>query len=284
MRWKDRDQSTNVEDRRGQRIGLAGIPLLRGPLGIVVLIVILVAGYYGVDLTSLLSGGDVGQVISQPYQPTPQEEEMARFSAVTLKLTEDAWSDIFRKSGETYAPPRLVLYSGATETTCGYGQSAMGPFYCPEDQTVYLDLSFFQDMKNKLGGGGDFAQGYVIAHEVGHHIQHLLGIEQQVRKLRQNASQKEANQLSVRLELQADCLAGVWGHAVNKEGLLEPGDLETALKTAQAIGDDRLQKQSAGRVVPDSFTHGTSEQRRTWFKKGFLSGDPAVCDTFSGMN
>ncbi|MEY6296111.1 neutral zinc metallopeptidase, partial [Salmonella enterica subsp. enterica serovar Corvallis] len=176
--------------------------------------------------------------------------------------------------------PKLVMYRGMTRTGCGAGQSVMGPFYCPADGTVYIDLSFYDDMKNKLGADGDFAQGYVIAHEVGHHVQKLLGIEPKVRQLQQNASQTEVNRLSVRMELQADCFAGVWGHSMQQQGVLEAGDLEEALNAAQAIGDDRLQQQGQGRVVPDSFTHGTSEQRYSWFKRGFDSGDPAQCNTF----
>ncbi|MCL2310683.1 MAG: zinc metallopeptidase [Proteobacteria bacterium] len=287
MRWKDLNESANVEDRRGQGdqgsgSGFGGIPL-RGKAGIVVLLVVVVAGYYGVDLTPLLTGdGGIGSVSNEPYTPAPHEQEMAHFSSVALKTTEDVWGKLFLPMNRTYTPPKLVLYNGTTPTTCGYGQSAMGPFYCPGDESVYLDLSFFHDMQAKLGGGGDFAQGYVIAHEVGHHVQHLLGIERQVNAARRSASQREGNQLSVKLELQADCFAGVWGHAMKGQGILETGDLEQALKTAQAIGDDRLQKQSTGRVVPDSFTHGTSEQRYTWFKRGFDSGDPTVCDTFGG--
>lgn len=262
---------------------MGGLPI-GGKAGAVIVLVVLVAGYYGVDLTPLLSGGmDPGQAQTEPYKPSPREQEMADFSAVTLKLTEDAWQDIFHRAGKNYKPPKLVLYTGSTSTTCGYGQSAMGPFYCPADESVYLDLSFFQDMKTKLGGGGDFAQGYVIAHEVGHHVQNLLGTNQEVRQMQKGASQTEANRLSVMLELQADCYAGVWGHAMEREGILEPGDLETALKTAEAIGDDRLQKQAQGRVVPDSFTHGSSKQRYTWFKRGYDSGNPNMCDTFSEM-
>ena len=280
MRWQNRDESSNVEDRRGQGSGFRGVPI-RGKAGVLLFVVVMVAGYYGIDLTPLLTGGTgVTTTASEPYAPSAKEQEMARFTSVALKTTEDAWQAIFQKMGRSYPPPKLVLYTGATETTCGYGQSAMGPFYCPSDQTVYIDLSFYQDMKNKLGGGGDFAQGYVIAHEVGHHIQHLLGIDRQVRQLQENASQREANQLSVRVELQADCFAGVWGNAMKKEGILEPGDVEAALRTAQAIGDDRLQRQSTGRVVPDSFTHGTSQQRYTWFKRGYDSGDPNMCNTF----
>ena len=285
MRWQDLNESSNVEDRRGEDSqgrpsGFSGIPL-RGKAGVVVFLVVMVAGYYGIDLTPLLTGsGDVAPVSGKPYTPAPQERETARFSSVALKTTEDVWDTLFKSMNRAYAPPKLVLYSGATQTTCGYGQSAMGPFYCPGDQNVYLDLSFFQDMRTKLGGGGDFAQGYVIAHEVGHHVQHLLGIERQVNELRRSASQREANRLSVKLELQADCFAGVWGHAMKQRGIMETGDLEQALNTAQAIGDDRLQRRSSGHVVPDSFTHGTSEQRYAWFKRGFDSGNPAVCNTF----
>lgn len=280
MRWQNRNESGNVEDRRGQSGGRPGLPL-RGPAGIVVLLVVLVAGAYGIDLTPLLTGGAPGSTSSEPYAPTAEEQEMARFTSVVLRTTEETWDDKFQKMGKHYTPPKLVLYTGATQTNCGYGQAVMGPFYCPLDQTVYIDLSFYRDMKNKLGGGGDFAQGYVIAHEVGHHVQHLLGIDARIREKQQGASKREANRLSVRLELQADCLAGVWGNAMRKDNVLEPGDLEEALRTAQAIGDDRLQKQSSGRVAPDSFTHGTSEQRYTWFKRGFDSGDPGVCDTLS---
>ncbi len=182
--------------------------------------------------------------------------------------------------GKTYQQPKLVMYRGMTRTGCGAGQSIMGPFYCPADGTVYIDLSFYDDMKDKLGADGDFARGYVIAHEVGHHVQKLLGIEPKVRQLQQNATQAEVNRLSVRMELRADCFAGVWGHSMQQQGVLETGDLEEALNAAQAIGDDRLQQQSQGRVVPDSFTHGTSQQRYSWFKRGFDSGDPAQCNTF----
>jgi predicted metalloprotease len=211
---------------------------------------------------------------------SPNEDEAAKFTSVILATTEDTWSQLFEKMGRTYQQPKLVMYRGATRTGCGTGQSVMGPFYCPADGTVYIDLSFYDDMKRKLGADGDFAQGYVIAHEVGHHVQKLLGIEPKVRQLQQNASQAEVNRLSVKMELQADCFAGVWGHSMQQQGVLESGDLEEALNAAQAIGDDRLQQQSQGRVVPDSFTHGTSQQRYSWFKRGFDSGDPAQCNTF----
>lgn len=279
MRWKDLKESSNVEDRRGKMSGLGGLPL-RGKFGILLFIIVIVAGYYGVDLSPLVTGGANISGPSESYQPTEAEQEMAHFSSVALKTTEDVWQELFEKTGKTYTPPTLVLYTGETQTTCGYGQSAMGPFYCPADENLYIDLSFYQDMKNRMGGGGDFAQGYVIAHEVGHHVQHLLGIDQKVRQMQQGASKKEANQLSVKMELQADCFAGVWGHTMAKQGILEEGDLEEALRTAEAIGDDRLQQENTGKVVPDSFTHGTSKQRYTWFKRGFDSGDPEMCDTF----
>lgn len=286
MRWQGRDESSNIEDRRGSSPGggFRGVPL-RGKTGLILIVIVVVAGFYGIDLTPLLTGDrGVGSSVSQPYVPTEKEQELARFTSVVLKTTENTWESIFRQSNREYPEPKLVLYSGATDTACGYGRSAMGPFYCPGDQTVYIDLSFYQDMKTKLGGGGDFAQGYVIAHEVGHHVQHILGIDKAVRQARQSgASQKEVNRLSVMLELQADCFAGVWGHVMQREGILEAGDLEEALNTASAIGDDRLQKQSTGQVVPDSFTHGTSKQRYTWFKRGFDSGKPDSCNTFEEM-
>ncbi len=286
MRWQGRGESGNVEDRRGQgSSGFRGMAL-KGPGGIVIFLLVLVAGYYGIDLSPLLNDGSVISpgTQSEPYQASPEEEELTRFSSVALKMTEDSWGEIFQKMGRTYRPPKLVLYTGATSTTCGYGQSAMGPFYCPADESIYIDLSFYQDMKNRLGGGGDFAQGYVIAHEVGHHVQHLLGIDQQVRQRQQSGGQVEANRLSVKVELQADCLAGIWGKSVQSQGILDPGDVEQALNTAEAIGDDRLQQQSGGRVVPDSFTHGTSAQRYTWFRRGFDSGDLKACDTFSAAD
>lgn len=283
MRWQNRRESNNVEDRRNQASGgfsRGGFPLPRGKGGLVLLIVVLVAGYYGVDLTPLLGGGDVVQTQSAPVN-SEQDNEMAKFTSTILASTEDVWSEIFKEDGKTYQDPKLVMFRGATQTACGTGQSAMGPFYCPLDRTVYIDLSFFQDMKNKLQAGGDFAQAYVIAHEVGHHVQNLLGIAEQVQAQQQKSnSQTEVNRLSVKLELQADCFAGVWGNHIQQEQL-DPGDLEEALNAAQAIGDDRLQKRGQGYVVPDSFTHGTSEQRYTWFKRGFDSGKISNCNTFA---
>lgn len=279
MRWQDRRESNNVEDRR-QQGGGGGFPI-GGKGRLVLLVVVMVAGYYGVDLTPLLDQS--APPTEAPRQKVSQQNQdpLAKFTSVMLASTEDAWSDIFHQSGNQYRPPKLVLYRGSTRTGCGQGQSVMGPFYCPADSTVYIDLSFYQEMRDKLGADGDFAQGYVVAHEVGHHVQHLLGIERKMRQLQQGASRAEQNQLSVKLELQADCFAGVWGHYMQRENVLESGDLEEALNAAQAIGDDRLQQQSQGRVIPDSFTHGTSAQRYQWFKRGFDSGTPARCDTFA---
>ena len=284
MRWQGRRESDNVEDRRGdagpQMTGRGRIRIPRGKGGIVILLLVIVGGYYGDDLSSLLTGQPLSQPTSQQRSISPQEDEAAKFTSVVLATTEDTWSEIFTRPGRTYQPPRLVMYRGATRTGCGTGQSVMGPFYCPTDSTVYIDLSFYDDMKHKLGADGDFAQGYVIAHEVGHHVQKLMGVEPKIRQLQQNATPKEVNHLSVLMELQADCFAGVWGHSMQQQGVLEAGDLEEALNAAEAIGDDRLQQQSQGRVVPDSFTHGTSQQRYTWFKRGFDSGDPVQCNTF----
>ncbi|CRY55278.1 MULTISPECIES: KPN_02809 family neutral zinc metallopeptidase [Yersinia] len=286
MRWQGRRESDNVEDRRGNSSGGGGFrPPIGGKGGLVILIVVLVAGYYGVDLTPLLNGGDpMSQTQTQPRAPSSvsaKDDQYAKFTSVVLADTEDTWKPIFQKMGRTYQEPKLVMYRGATRTGCGTGQSVMGPFYCPADSTVYIDLSFYEEMKNKLGAGGDFAQAYVIAHEVGHHVQHLMGIDTKVRQQQQGATQAEANRLSVKMELQADCFAGVWGKAMDEQQVLEVGDLQEALNAAQAIGDDRLQQQSQGRVVPDSFTHGTSQQRYTWFKRGFDSGDPNSCNTFA---
>ena len=281
MRWQGRRGSDNVEDRRsdsrGPMMGGGGFRLPGGKGGVVLLVIVVIASFYGVELTSLLTGG---QPVSQQSSRSvsPNEDEAAKFTSVILATTEDTWGQIFERQGRTYQQPKLVMYRGATRTGCGTGQSVMGPFYCPADSTVYIDLSFYDEMNNKLGAGGDFAQGYVIAHEVGHHVQKLMGIEPKVREMQRNASETEANRLSVRMELQADCFAGVWGHSM--QGVLEAGDLKEALDAAQAIGDDRLQQQSQGRVIPDSFTHGTSEQRYSWFKRGFDSGDPGQCNTF----
>lgn len=275
---------------RGQNSGgSAGgprIPLPRGKAGLVVVVIVVVAGFYGIDLTGLVTGDpvNIGQTTSQqrPAQNSAQEQKQAEFTGVMLAETEAVWGQKFAQMNRQYAS-RNWCCTGATPTGCGAGQAVMGPFYCPADQKVYIDLSFYDDMRTKLGAGGDFAQGYVVAHEVGHHVQHLLGIDRQVRERQQRSSQKEANRLSVKMELQADCFARIWGHEMEKARILENGDLENALNAAQAIGDDRLQKQSQGRVIPDSFTHGTSAQRYEWFKRGFDSGNIAQCDTFSAL-
>jgi predicted metalloprotease len=279
MRWEDGRRSDNVEDRRGLRVsrGVAG-----GGLGTIVLVI--VALYLGVDPSKILNlattGG--GTRVEQSQAPRPAaENKLADFVAVVLGDTEDAWSGVFREKGRTYQPPKLVLFTDAVESACGMAGAATGPFYCPADRKVYLDLAFFAELDRRFGAPGDFAQAYVVAHEVGHHVQNLLGIEGKVRAARGGAGEREANRLSVRLELQADCLAGVWGNRAQKSRrLIEPGDLEEALRAASAIGDDRLQREGRGRAVPDSFTHGTSAQRVRWFRAGFESGDLTRCDTF----
>ena len=279
MRLGNQRSSSNIEDRRGSGGGGGG-----GKMGIAGLIIVLIGAYYGVDLSGLV--GDVQmpqmqQQQSRPVSASAEEEELARFSAQILATTEDAWGSYFRSRGRQYVPPKMVLYRGITPTACGTGQSAMGPFYCPADQKVYLDLSFYDDMKNKLGAAGDAAFAYVIAHEVGHHVQNLTGIMAQVNRARQRAGEREANRLSVKLELQADCLAGVWANRAQEQQLFETGDLEEAFNAAEAVGDDRLQQRSQGYAVPDSFTHGTSAQRLQWFQRGLQSGDPEQCDTFA---
>ncbi|WAG11498.1 zinc metallopeptidase [Aeromonas dhakensis] len=279
MRWQDRRESNNVEDRR-QQGGGGGLPI-GGKGRLILLVVVMVAGYYGVDLSPLLNEPASQTPPQRQEMSQPAKDPLARFTSVMLASTEDAWGEIFQQSGNRYQAPKLVLYRGATRTGCGQGQSVMGPFYCPADRTVYIDLSFYQEMRDKLGADGDFAQGYVVAHEVGHHVQNLLGIERKMREQQQGLSRAEQNKLSVKLELQADCFAGVWGHYMEREQVLETGDLEEALNAAQAIGDDRLQQQSQGWVIPDSFTHGSSAQRYAWFKRGFDSGKPASCNTFA---
>lgn len=282
MRWRDQRESDNIEDRRSQSGSSTGISIpMSGKGRLILFIIVLVAGYYGVDLTGLLNSDLIEQNNSQ-QNATPYYEEdpdAAKFTSVILASTEDYWRQAFQRLGKTYIPPKLVLYTGSTRTSCGTGQTYMGPFYCSVDKTVYLDISFYQEMKRRLGGGGDFAQGYVIAHEIGHHVQNLLGTFNQIQLQQQNARFSK-NQLSVKLELQADCYAGLWGNAMQKKNILEVGDIEQALKTAEAIGDDRLQRQSNGYVVPDSFTHGSSQQRYTWFKRGFDSGIIEQCNTF----
>tara|TARA_R100001440_G_scaffold8937_5_gene16859 strand:- start:42195 stop:43016 length:822 start_codon:yes stop_codon:yes gene_type:complete len=260
--------------------------MLKSKVGRIVLVVAVVvivgSRFLGIDLLPMLFGGGGTNTEQSSRELTPQEQEMTQFVSVVLADTEDTWQTVFNQLGGHYQEPTLVLFSGRVNSACGTASSAVGPFYCPGDKQVYLDLSFFQDLSSRYGAPGDFAQAYVIAHEVGHHVQTLLGISEKVQQAGQGRSEAEVNALSVRQELQADCFAGVWGHHARTERqLLEEGDLEEALTAASSIGDDRLQKQGGGQVVPDSFTHGSSEQRVRWFRKGFESGDVNVCDTFT---
>lgn len=280
MRWQLGRRSTNVEDRRGGGGGM----VVGGGLGTIVLAIIIML--LGGDPTVVLNQG-VSSNGSVPGRQLSQGEadELADFVSVVLADTEDTWHQIYQENGATYQEPTLVLFNGVVQSDCGQAQSAMGPFYCPADQNVYIDLSFYDDLRNRHGAPGDFAQAYVIAHEVGHHVQNLSGISGQVQQAKRQVSEVEANQLSVRLELQADCYAGVWANRAQRaRNILEEGDVEEALTAASAIGDDRLQSQFQGRVVPDSFTHGSSEQRVRWFSKGIQTGDVNQCDTFSVRN
>jgi len=288
MRMDDQRSSDNVEDRRGSGMGGGGLRLGGGRMGLGTIAIALVASYFlGVNpltVLQMLSGGGLPAIeqSAPARRGVPADDETAQFVSKVLASTEDTWHEAFRANGKQYQEPKLVLFSGVTPTACGTGQSAMGPFYCPGDQKVYIDLSFFNDLKSRFKAPGEFAQAYVIAHEVGHHVQHLLGISDKVHQARQRVSEREGNALSVRLELQADCLAGVWGKRTDTmKNVLEPGDLEAALTAASAIGDDRLQQQAQGRIVPESFTHGSSAQRVRWFKRGFESGDMNQCNTFN---
>lgn len=281
MRLDDVERSKHIEDRRGQTPRRGG---MRKGGGILSLLIVLVGAYYGVDLSGVVNlNGESGQYQAQSQSRLSQDEEQAlsRLSGAVLTKTEQVWGNYFRQQGMVYKKPTLVLYYDATHSACGTGQAAMGPFYCPLDQKIYLDLSFYDDMRRKMRAAGDFAFAYVIAHEVGHHIQNLLGISEKTHDAQRRAgSRAEANRISVLVELQADCFAGVWGHQIRNEGRLDDGDVEEAFAAAQAVGDDRLQQQSTGRVVPDSFTHGSSKQRLEWFRKGLQSGNPNVCNTF----
>ncbi len=280
MRWKTGRRSSNIEDRRGQR--MAGGTLFKGGVGTIVLTLAL-AYFFGIDPQVLLQmqQGSLQPAVVDEYQPTQQEAQLADFAAVVLADTEDTWQEIFRQSGRNYQEPVLVLFSGAVNSACGMASAAMGPFYCPADRKLYIDLAFFEDLRQRHGAPGDFAQAYVIAHEVGHHVQNLLGISTQVRSAQQGLGKADSNALSVKQELQADCFAGLWGyHADRSRGVLEQGDIEEALNAATAIGDDRLQKQAQGYVVPESFTHGSSRQREEWFRRGIESGDFERCNTF----
>jgi uncharacterized protein len=279
MNLDEERESSNVEDRRG--IGGGGIAI-GGGLGTLAIVVL--ALIFGVDPSRLLNGGAVDNP-TQPARtggaaPAQQDDQMTRFVKRVLASTEDVWGDVFRQNGQSYRDPHLVLFNGQVQSACGNASAAVGPFYCPGDERVYIDLSFYDELRSRFGAPGDFAQAYVIAHEVGHHVQNLLGTSDKVTAMQRHAGGAQSNQISVRLELQADCYAGVWGHFAQQRGQLQQGDVEEALRAASAIGDDRLQRESQGYVVPDSFTHGTSEQRVRWFKQGFDSGDLRRCDTF----
>jgi predicted metalloprotease len=275
MKWQGRAGSANIEDRRGMRMGL---PLGGGIGGIVVLLLYsALTGQNPLDLVSSVTP-------TEEVAPTgaPANDPQAQFIAVVLRSTEEVWTQVFDERGGRYEPPVLVLFADATQSACGVGQSAMGPFYCPRDRKVYLDLSFFQELAERFGAPGEFARAYVVAHEVGHHVQTITGVSDRVAAAREQGGGVDSNALSVRQELQADCYAGVWGHYAARQGLLEPGDAEDGLRAAAAIGDDRLQKQSQGRVAPESFTHGSSAQRVEWLRRGMESGRMESCDTFTG--
>ncbi|QPN28942.1 zinc metallopeptidase [Brucella sp. BO2] len=306
MRWQGRRQSDNVEDLRGEQggevgggfgrgggFGGPGFRIVRGGgiSGILILVVMFfVLRAVGIDPMPILFGdGSMSPTVqTQGTGRTVAEggtianDETTQFARTVLAETEDVWSGIFQSRGQTYTPPTMVLFSGQVRSACGYASAASGPFYCPGDRKLYIDLSFYKELANRFGASGDFAQAYVLAHEVGHHVQNLLGILPKFNQMRQQMSEAQANQMSVRVELQADCLAGVWGHYTDQKGILEAGDLEEALNAAHQIGDDTLQRRSQGYVVPESFNHGTSAQRAKWFQRGFDSGQLGSCDTFSG--
>jgi predicted metalloprotease len=318
MKWEGRRQSSNIEDRRGSGGGgLGGLgdifgggrgsglpfPTSRAPvrsggmgLGTIVIIGIVLWAVFGINPLQLLGGmfggggtmpGSGSSAVEDTATPAsgPSGDRMRQFVAVVLADTEDVWTDIFKASGETYAQPKMVLFTGQVRSACGAADAAMGPFYCPGDQKVYLDLNFFNELATRFQAAGDFAQAYVIAHEVGHHVQTLLGISTAIMRERQGASEEEANALSVRQELQADCFAGVWAaHAQRSKSILEPGDIDEALRAASAVGDDTIQRRSRGYVVPESFTHGTAQQRQRWFRAGFDTGQINSCDTFKARN
>lgn len=280
MLYKGRRQSSNVEDRRsmstGKKVGLGG-----GVVTIVIALVVMLLGGDPQSVMNVMQQQGLTETATE-YQPTAQEQELAEFVSVALADTEDVWHKLFEASGLTYREPKLVLFNGAVESACGFAQSATGPFYCPGDEKVYIDLNFLEQLQDRLGAQGDFAVAYIVAHEVGHHVQKLLGVLDQVHSLRGQVSEKEYNAQTVKLELQADFYAGIWAHHAQKmKNILESGDIEEAMNAAQAVGDDRIQMQSRGYVVPDSFTHGTSEQRMTWFKRGFTTGNVSKGDTFN---
>lgn len=284
MRWGGQRESSNIEDRRGMGPARTGVGLGVGGM-VLVLAVSFLTGTNPLTLLNMLNGVQDITTSSEPDQPAPRgapSDNLGKFASVVLADTEDTWRELLPAMGRSYQDPYMVLFTGAVRSSCGTASSAVGPFYCPGDAKVYLDLSFFNEMAERLGAPGEFAQAYVIAHEIGHHVQNLLGIAEKITRTQQRLSARERNALSVRMELQADCFAGVWGyHAQHKRHLIEPGDFEAGLRAAAAIGDDRLQRMSQGHVQPESWTHGSSEQRTTWLRRGLQSGDPGACDTFA---
>ncbi|QDZ03058.1 zinc metallopeptidase [Nitratireductor mangrovi] len=296
MRWRGRRQSSNVEDRRGRGGGFGGgpgrgggirLPVGRGAgggglSGIIILVVVFFAlRACGIDPLEMLSQGPAGPSGGGQTQTTSAQDETTKFASVVLAETEDVWNGIFQAEGQNYAEPTMVIFSGQVRSACGFASAASGPFYCPGDRKLYLDLDFFGELDRRFGASGDFAQAYVIAHEVGHHVQNLIGVLPKFNQMRQTMSQVEANQMSVRVELQADCFAGIWAHYTAQKGLLDAGDIDEALNAANQIGDDTLQRRTQGYVVPESFNHGTSAQRREWFARGLESGQLDACDTFN---
>ena len=282
MRWEGRRQSDNIEDRRGMRVSRGG--LVGGGLG--TLAIALIVMFMGGDPTPILQNAANGPVTTtqEPYVPTPEEEKTRDFVATMLATTEDLWAREFAAMGGSYQAPKLVLFREAVESGCGVADSGVGPFYCPPDEGVYLDMSFFDEMATKLQAGGEFAYAYVVAHEVGHHVQNRLGISDRMRAQSERVGEVEANQLSVRLELQADCFGGIFGNYARAQGMIEPGDFDDGLRAASAIGDDRLQRNAGRMAIPDSFTHGTSEQRQRWLHRGIETGSFKACDTFAAAD
>lgn len=282
MRLGGERRSENVEDRRGIRVSRRAVGV-GGGIGTILLVI--AALYLGIDPRIFMSGGPAEEQVSEQASTgarSAEENRMADFASAVLASTEDVWGDLFRRGGQSYRPPKLVLFTDAVQSACGFAQAAVGPFYCPADQKVYIDLAFFKEMERRLEAGGDFAQAYVIAHEVGHHVQNLLGIMDKAQAARARAGEAQSNRISVRLELQADCFAGVWAHRAEKaRGILEAGDVEEGMNAASAVGDDRMMRRGGGYVVPDSFTHGSSVQRVKWFRVGIESGDVNRCNTFS---
>jgi predicted metalloprotease len=303
MRWQGRRQSSNIEDRRGQggfpggmgggmgpRIRIPGGVRAGGGIGgggiVVIIIFLAIAWFAGINPLELLSGSpsSLGPVSQQTGELGAPDDEGGQFIATVLAETEDTWTGIFSAEGARYDPPTLVLFNGSTSSACGFASAAVGPFYCPGDRKVYIDLAFYAELRDRFGASGDFAEAYVIAHEIGHHIQNILGTLPEVNRVRERMSEADANRLSVRLELQADCYAGIWARSVEERGILEVGDIDEALNAAARIGDDALQMQTQGYVVPESFNHGSSEQRSRWFRRGYDEGDLAACDTFSAQD